>query len=1066
MAPALPLATPPLDGSILLHEIPDFHLAHNPKHVCYTWKNAHSEETHELTHLEFCRAVHRAAAAVDHLDKSQPVGVLALCDTVLYHALFIGLMKAGFVPYLLSPRNSAAATAKLLADVDCHQVLATPFTVAALLGEVQELFQQSNYSIRIEEIPTTDAIFPKLGREVSADPFVVFDAVAEDVPLSSVAFYLHSSGSTGLPKTIPQTQQAILHWCTFQCITDLRLHRPALRIGATIIPSFHTLGVYFQLLVPLTALCVVNVAPPICPTKTSLPFLASPANALEHARATGCNGIVVIPALLEMWAASPDAVQFLKSLHVAWFSGGTLSEGVGNTLTRAGVTLNSVYGGTEFGAPVHIVPLARDIADGDWAYLRFDARVNIRWVPHGDDLFEAVFLPTDKHKPAVFNLPNDEGYATGDLFKRHPKKDIRTDDVIVLSSGEKAVPGPAEDMISASPLVSICMMVGRERHQVGLIVQPSQPLDLTDETAVGAFRQGLHPIIEQANHFNPAFARILPEMVSITDPGKPLIRNTKGGLHRKGSLAAFEREIAAMYDETTNAQGDGAQSVLPPGFIESELSTWLREQLQALSDKNVRPDGDLFEQGLDSITMTSLRHRLASALTRAQHASAARITLDWIYQHPSIDAMVASVCNSSTESNDTSRIQSMIDKYSKLLLPRSDLAATVGARNANHIIILTGSTGTLASQLLALLVAREEVTAIYCLNRAVAGETLLERETRAFRRIGLDEGVLQSPKVHLVIADLTAADLGLPGEVLERGRAGSVSVIHTAWRLDFNLTLPSFESHIRGTVNLVNFASALPGARPKFYFTSSIGAVQGWASDAPVPELVLPQVELARGQGYGEGKYVVERLLQISQLPSASFRIGQISGGPPLGAWPVTEWFPILVKSSIAMKLFPLFDGSTTSWVPSDAVAHTILDAVCSADDYDRVAPHSSVVNIAHPHPVPWADIATWVLDALGDAAAQIRPVTAEEWVEALRREAGRGDESDGDDLPALKLLPFFEAALTLTTPAPQTRDGTAREVGGLPTLAVSNARLLALPPLNRRDVQRWIGYWRDNRFF
>ncbi|KAJ7123134.1 hypothetical protein C8R44DRAFT_161531 [Mycena epipterygia] len=74
-------------------------------HVFYTWEYAHTEQIHELTHLEFCRAVHRAADAVKHLDRIQPVGVLALCDAVLYHALFLGLLKAGYVvrPYETLP---------------------------------------------------------------------------------------------------------------------------------------------------------------------------------------------------------------------------------------------------------------------------------------------------------------------------------------------------------------------------------------------------------------------------------------------------------------------------------------------------------------------------------------------------------------------------------------------------------------------------------------------------------------------------------------------------------------------------------------------------------------------------------------------------------------------------------------------------------------------------------------------------------------------------------------------------------------------------------------------------
>ncbi len=55
------------------------------------------------------------------------------------------------------------------------------------------------------------------------------------------------------------------------------------------------------------------------------------------------------------------------------------------------------------------------------------------------------------------------------------------DDVIVLSSGEKAIPGPMEDIINSSPLVVGSVMFGREQPQVGIIVQPKN--DVPDEEA-------------------------------------------------------------------------------------------------------------------------------------------------------------------------------------------------------------------------------------------------------------------------------------------------------------------------------------------------------------------------------------------------------------------------------------------------------------------------------------------------------------------------------------------------------------------------------------------------------
>ncbi|KAJ7045929.1 putative aminoadipate reductase [Mycena alexandri] len=1044
------LAQPPLDGSLFLHQIPDFHRIHNPDHPCYTWQDPGAEQTHVLTYLEFSRGVHRAAGSTKHLEPGKPVAVIALCDTIVYHAIFLGLMKAGYVPYLISPRNSAPAVVKLLEDVNCHQVLATKVTLASLLSEVQHHLERKEYSIIVEEIAETQTLFPRLGQETSSDHFNAYESETPQNDLSDVAFYLHSSGSTGFPKTIPQTQQSILHWASFQCITDLRLHRPTLRIGATMLPSFHTLGIYFQLLVPLVALCVTNVAPPVYPSNGSLPYVPSPASALEHARATGCNSIITIPAILEVWASNPDSVAFLRGLSVVWFSGGTLSAPVGNELARSGVALTSVYGGTEFGAPSHTVPLAKDVADGDWMYIRFDSRANIRWVAHGDGLHEAVFLATEKHRPAVRNLAEEEGFATADLFERHPTKDLwkvvsRADDVLVLSSGEKVVPGPAEDIISSSSLVSTCMIFGREQHQVGLIVQPAQPIPSADPVKISEFKQGLHQIIEEANHINPAFARIFPHMVVVTEEGKPLVRNAKGAMHRKASLLAFEVEIANLYREAKSGHIDETMAPLRSGFTQAELSEWLCQQVSRLSNTEIRPDADLFEQGLDSLTVSSLRHQIISS---PELGSVDQVTLDWIYEHPSIDAISAALFSPSLESSSIT-IQAMVDKYTLLLHPR--IGGSVAVPTTPHAVILTGSTGTLGSQLLASLLGREQVGAIYCFNRpSNTGETLAERQDTAFRKQGLDVDVLKSTRVQLCLVDFTDSNMGLSSETVELIRSSAFDIIHSAWRLDFNLTLASFEAQIKATVNLLNFGSKCPGFH-RFLFTSSVSSAQGWDSrNGLVPETVINDPVIARGQGYGEGKYVVERLLDISDVSSTSFRIGQVCGAPPLGAWPTTEWFPILVKTSIALKMFPQFrDLQTASWVPSSAATDTILDAVFAAPGNTP-----STVNVVHPRPALWSDIANWVIKAVGNP--ELAKVDADEWVQALRRYEHDTASSRLEDMPALKLLPFFDALAVAPT---------SNEVGGLPSFSVSNPKLFALAPLGPTDIESWIHYWRSTGF-
>lgn len=81
------------------------------------------------------------------------------------------------------------------------------------------------------------------------------------------------------------------------------------------LPAFHTLGIIVQLLVSLYAMTPVALYPPIAPTPTSTPMLPSPDNILKHLKRTNSNCVMVIPALLQIWAQDPKAVAFLASIE-------------------------------------------------------------------------------------------------------------------------------------------------------------------------------------------------------------------------------------------------------------------------------------------------------------------------------------------------------------------------------------------------------------------------------------------------------------------------------------------------------------------------------------------------------------------------------------------------------------------------------------------------------------------------------------------------------------------------------------------------------------------------------
>jgi long-subunit acyl-CoA synthetase (AMP-forming) len=66
----------------------------------------------------------------------------------------------------------------------------------------------------------------------------------------------------------------------------------------------------------------------------------------------------------------------------------------------------------------------------------------------------------------------------------------RADDVIVLANGEKVVPLPTEGALLSHNAVKGAILFGRERNQVGALVEPSDAFvfDPSDEVALAKYR--------------------------------------------------------------------------------------------------------------------------------------------------------------------------------------------------------------------------------------------------------------------------------------------------------------------------------------------------------------------------------------------------------------------------------------------------------------------------------------------------------------------------------------------------------------------------------------------------
>lgn len=133
-------------------------------------------------------------------------------------------------------------------------------------------------------------------------------------------------------------------------------------------------------------------------------------------------------------------------------------------------------------------------------------------------------------------------------------------------------------------------------------------------------------------------------------------------------------------------------------------------------------------------------------------------------------------------------------------------------------------------------------------------------------------------------------------------------IIHTAWELNFNWKLEHFERfHIAGVRHLVDLAmsSRMPQS-PRFIFMSSIGAVAN--APSPILEISFGDPSVTGDQGYGEAKFVAERIIDkacASGLRGTIIRAGQLSGSTTDGYWTPSEYMPSLFRVSKMLGCLP-----------------------------------------------------------------------------------------------------------------------------------------------------------------
>lgn len=222
-------------------------------------------------------------------------------------------------------------------------------------------------------------------------------------------------------------------------------------------------------------------------------------------------------------------------------------------------------------------------------------------------------------------------------------------------------------------------------------------------------------------------------------------------------------------------------SVDPPGSWSLQgVEAWLFFQFAEIrsNEKTFPATADLFEQGLDSLGATILRHRIVGALQASKCPSAAQlVTQSTIYENSTISKLSHFIVGAVTNPDQLTSTISRADEIERMI-KKFSFANTTSATNNHVTVLITGTTGNLGAQLVDVFLRDGRVKRVYALNRPSSGDKDIKaRHEERFIDKDLDVGQLVDDRLVFLEGDASSANLGLREEVYEEVRIPSIPLV-------------------------------------------------------------------------------------------------------------------------------------------------------------------------------------------------------------------------------------------------------------------------------------------------
>ncbi|KAF8889051.1 hypothetical protein BD779DRAFT_1469959 [Infundibulicybe gibba] len=705
---------PPLDGSLTVPELYDFHLENNPDHPVFVFANGSGSLT-RLHYSQVVPAAHEAARCVARLTNVNldfelsphpVVAILAASDTITYFTTILGMLRAGIPIFPISPRNSVVAIAHLLSKTRPSHILVGPE------ANLQLLAQKATELLADDEVPFIC-------------PMPTFD----DIYLLDQNFIL-SLPDVGM--TCHQSHRFGTH----------NFHGEV--FGCHAVAMFHGIGLKFIAWVASTGLTMATFAP------ASPAISPTPAAVFSGLLATSASYAFGPPAFFEEWYLDPSKIPVFRQLKGIVFGGAPLRTALGTNLqakatptTELTVVNTKLNGHDAYATNDILVP--HPSKPGRWKILgRKDDQIMLSTgeKTNPGPLGSVVSAPISR-VPVMFGRGKFQNGVLIQPSKTHSFDPSNTD---LLSQFIDSIWDRVEEMNAIAPTHS------RLFREMILVAKPSKPFAYTSKGAPKrpAILQDYNDEIENLYNMVNDSAQLIPPKEWSAESSLAFVRAAVNGILNQvagDNDDIFERgcdrwsSLQAMWIRNTIIHGlwtmaENTRAKVSTTFVYEHPTI---KSLTSYTFSLARYGTNLCSSMMD---IPSIRSFLAPYTIGFAHHKPGTIVDVESPKKGLLRQFISSLSGFSKSPPMTSR--------------------------PFDIILVTGTTGALGSAVLAKLVADKSVVKVYALNRpSKSGRDILRRHEDALRMRGYDPRIASSPKVVFVEGDLTRTGLGVGHVILE-----------------------------------------------------------------------------------------------------------------------------------------------------------------------------------------------------------------------------------------------------------------------------------------------------------